>query len=221
MHELLRDTADTPAFRRYFVGQRRRLLQVREQDLALFLDKVLFSDQPFWVRALGFKVLYSQPWDTGQRRKAWTTLGNISNLHVIWISRNSVRSVISFAVARKTGQWISKRTKKAVELDPDYVLRRLAYEQEEQEEAYGRIRDKPLLKVSFENLVADPVPILKEVQEFLHLPVCSLHTALRRQNPKPLGQLIANYDEVKSALKPTKWYSELCKAEDEQERTEV
>ena len=59
-----------------------------------------------------------------------------------------------------------------------------------------------MLMTSYEELVASP-RAHDDVQRFLGVEPQPLTVALRRQNPQPLSQLIANFDELKRAFSDT------------------
>ena len=213
MHEILPETAGTPRFYRYNLGRRRRLIELRSKDIGRFLEAVLLEPQPRWVHAVGFKAHYVQPYDLELRRKTWTLLGAIDGLRVIWLNRNPVRSVVSFAIARQTGVWIGGRLTQPIRLEPEYLLRRLEYEDLEAAEARSRIEHQDIFEVSFEDIVTDPTAHLSDIQQFLGLPPHSLQVSLRRQNPRPISQLVSNYVEVEVALRGTRWYDQLLQEE--------
>lgn len=212
MHELLIKSGGTPRFYRYNLGRREQLMQVREQNMNAFLDKVLRDPQPPWVEAVGFKALYVQPRDKEARRATWEKLGQIPDLRVIWLRRNPARRVISFAIARETGKWVGEKTKEAIHLDPEYLLDRLTFEEREAEAAWERIQECEILEVQFESLTETPDAILTQVQNFLGIPIRPLHSALAPQNPRTLREMVANFSEVREALAGTKWGSSLNKA---------
>jgi hypothetical protein len=217
MHEIIKEGSGKSGFERYFLGNRDRLLQLREEDDEgkEFLKEVFSSRIPCWIEVLGFKALYTLPWNSEKRKKTWLALAEIPDLRVIWLSRNSVRRVLSFAVARKTGQWRGQRTVEPVEVDPIYVVRRLRREDELAQAARQRLGDAAMLSIQFEDLIAMPQSELRNIQKFLDLPVWSLHTSIRRQNPKPMDQIVANYSEVRKEISKTEWKKELLIMEDE------
>ena len=61
------------------------------------------------------------------------------------------------------------------------------------------------MTVYYEDLVADRKAALHELQVFLGLRPRSLPVATRQQNPEPLRELIANYDELREAFGDTEY----------------
>lgn len=61
----------------------------------------------------------------------------------------------------------------------------------------------PRLQVSYEDMVAGRDAVFREAQAFLGLEPAPLEVTLQQQNPEPLRDLIANYDELRAAFKDT------------------
>lgn len=53
----------------------------------------------------------------------------------------------------------------------------------------------------YEDLVEQRQDVLRKTQSFLGVAPTPLSVTLRKQNPEPLRQLIANYDELYEAFK--------------------
>lgn len=212
MHELLVESGGTPRFSRYNLGRRKQLLRMREQSMEAFLKTVLLDPQPPWVDAIGFKAMYVHPRDEEKRRYTWEMLGQMPSLRVIWLRRNPVRRVISFAIALKTGKWVGEKTREAIHLDPEFLPRRLSFEEQETEAARKRIEKCEVIDVQFETLTETPGAVLTNIQEFLNLSTRPLHSSLTPQNPRTLREMVANFDEVKDALRGTRWEKSLVSA---------
>jgi hypothetical protein len=146
-----------------------------------------------------------QPRDAADRECTWTKLANVAGLRVIWLRRNPVRRVVSFAIAKRTGEWVGKKTREPVELDPDYLVRRLRFDEQEASRAREAVDQCDVLDVHFESLVESPEPILRRLQDFLGVPHRPVHSGLDRQNPRTLHGMISNAEEVVAALRGTKW----------------
>jgi LPS sulfotransferase NodH len=75
----------------------------------------------------------------------------------------------------------------------------------------GLFAEHPIEELTYETMVADPGTELARVQEFLGVPVADLSWTLRRQNPEPLRDLVANYDELKvgfAGTEPARFFDE-------------
>lgn len=212
MHELLLRSGGTSRFRRYHLGRRKQLIQLREQDMASFLHAVLEEPHPPWVHAVGFKAMYVQPRDDADRRHTWMALADITGLRVIWLHRNPVRRVVSFAIAKKTGEWVGTKTSDSLELDPGYLVRRLQFDEHEANRAREAVAQCEVLDIQFESLVDTPGLVLKHIQDFLGVPHRSVHSALTSQNPRPLKDMISNVQDIRNALRDTKWEQSLLQS---------
>ena len=218
MHELLIKSAGTSRFYRYNLGRRKELIRLRVQDIKAFLQAILLEPQPPWVKAVGFKAMYVQPRDAEERTATWEALGKITGLHIIWLHRNPVRRVISFAIARKTGEWIGKKTEEPVRLDPEYLPRRLAFEEQRAKAARQHVEECDIIDVQFESLTKDPGVILERIQDFLGVQCRPLHSSLTQQNPRSIQEMVSNFGEIKGALLGTKWEESLLEAVNHQPR---
>lgn len=65
----------------------------------------------------------------------------------------------------------------------------------------GLFHEHPQLTLYFEDLLKDRRAVFNRVQSFLDLKPRPLAVTTRRQNPEPLRDLIANYDELYAAFK--------------------
>ena len=62
-------------------------------------------------------------------------------------------------------------------------------------------RKHPLITVHYEDLAARRQQVYDQVQKFLGVKTRPFTTTLRKQNPEPLNDLIANYDELYDAFR--------------------
>jgi hypothetical protein len=79
------------------------------------------------------------------------------------------------------------------------------YEKIERDETYygNRFREHPALTVYYEDLVSRRRTTLDQVQTFLGAKPRRLDVTTRQQNPEPLRNFLANYDELYEAFKDT------------------
>jgi hypothetical protein len=69
---------------------------------------------------------------------------------------------------------------------------------------YGGLFDEhPQLTLYYEDLLDDHKDVFNQVQSFLGLKPRQLSVSTRRQNPEPLRELVANYDELYAVFKNT------------------
>ena len=64
-------------------------------------------------------------------------------------------------------------------------------------------RDHPMLTVCYEDMLKRRNDVFHRAQSFLGVPPKRLAVTLRRQNPEPLRELMANYDELYEAYRNT------------------
>jgi LPS sulfotransferase NodH len=64
---------------------------------------------------------------------------------------------------------------------------------------FGRVFEgHPTIEITYEDLASDRGRVLADLESFLGVSRAPLSTTLRRQNPEPLHELVANYDELRS-----------------------
>lgn len=159
------------------------------------------------TRMVGFKVFYNH-----LTAEEWKKLVADDDLKVIHLTRqNRLRTIISLEIAFKTGEWTKARKsaapkEKRVTLDPVKLLKRLEQIEEGEVATRARFCDRQVLEVVYEELVKSPHEVFKSVGAYLGVAgIDPDKIRLKRQNPESLAQLIMNYDEVKSALKNTRF----------------
>jgi hypothetical protein len=162
--------------------------------------------QPRSVRLVGFKLFYyhlsQQEWDEFAREP----LRGIVHL----TRRNRLRTVVSLAIATKTDRWtgtsghISVADKRLI-LDVSSLPRKLDEIEQGEASARERLAGANVLEVVYEDVIADPEPEFARIGRFLGADdIDPSRIALPRQNPEPLRELIANYDEVVARLAGTR-----------------
>ena len=75
----------------------------------------------------------------------------------------------------------------------------------EEAEYVERFRNHPVLDIYYEDLIRDIPRAMLEVQDFLGLQPRALTVGTTRQNPEPLRELIANYDELREAFRGSEY----------------
>lgn len=81
---------------------------------------------------------------------------------------------------------------------------RYFYKASHQVEHFGGLFEAhPTAALTYEAMVRDPTEELRRIQEFLGVTPAQLSWTLRRQNPEPLRDLVANYEELKAAFAGT------------------
>jgi LPS sulfotransferase NodH len=172
-----------------------------------------FSKEPFYVKAAGFKMMYSHPLDDHDCG-IWDELENMEGLHVIHLKRrNMLRSIVSMRIAKKQGVWLS--TQKGT---PEAGPKKVRFEKKELEEMFLQtkawqnngaqtFRNHPILDVYYEDLTTDRDREMKRIADFLGVHQIKPRTILKKQNPENLSSLVENYAELKNDFAGTEWHS--------------
>lgn len=146
-------------------------------------------------------------------------LQRLGTTHYILLNRrNHLRRAVSATIGRTTGQWAAvaeapKAT--AVHLDPEAFI---SYGESMSLTKYFRALDERyaqfsrllagqnLLELVYESdIQTDPQLAYVKTCDFLDLPPQPVDVRLRKQNLKPLGELILNFSEIKEYLATTEY----------------
>lgn len=186
--------------------------KLNDRDYKQILDQV-FSKQPFYIRAAGFKIMYNHPVDD-KNSDLWFDLARTKDLHVIHLKRrNILRSIISGRIAKDQGVWYSTggRPKEPVRKKVNYTKDELEdlfiQTQEWQNKGDQMFHDHPLLNIYYEDLTQNLETEFSRITDFLGVKRIKPKTILKKQNPEKLSSLIENYDELKNDFTGTEWYS--------------
>jgi LPS sulfotransferase NodH len=190
------------------------LQQVRDTgDIDVVLHNIFRAGRARSVLASGFKIFYYHPLhdDSGV---VWEKLRAVERLRVVHLKRrNRLRTFTSRQIADRTNEWIAKgrHDPRHETTGRELTLRRRELEKYfEQGEAYeaeceARFAGWPMLDVYYEDLAADLNGEVRRVTRLLGVPDANVHAQTRQQNPEPLSQLIANYEELADAFRGTRW----------------
>ncbi len=182
-----------------------------DRSVAGVIDRA-FGPQSIHLRAKGFKIFYYHPVDDDSG-EVWRQLLTVPELRVIQLRRlNLLEVVVSRKLAETTNTWIDAgharpSPKAQVHLSVPEILqdfeKTVAWERQGRE----RFSQRPLLAVTYEEMVQNPGATFDRVTDFLSLHPRAPRTMFRRQNPEALSAKIANYDEIRSALQGGPWAS--------------
>lgn len=158
------------------------------------------------IKAAGFKLFYYH-----LTPNEWDRFLSYEDFAVIHLTRkNRLRTIVSLDIAFNTGRWMSsddaaaQSTPKRVALDTATLIGRLERIRRGEALARKRFRDRRVLELTYEDLVANPVDVFRRVGDFLAVDdIDTDKIALTRQNPESLRQLIVNYAEVHRLLANT------------------
>ena len=179
-----------------------------------YLEREAFSAYPPKIEAVGFKLFYTH----GRQKNAegvsiWDHLLADRRIKIIHLVRqNILRSHLSEAIAFRTSKWTQSGQINAVKTEDkretlDFDKCRDDFERTErwQQNANRFFSGHDMLDVSYEDLSADPAPVLSRIQSFLGVQPRNLSSFHSKQNPEQLSELIANYAELKAQFSGTPW----------------
>ena len=205
----------------YFVdGYRRadpKAMALRKADPAAFLRRYIYGHDPAAVDAAGWKSMYDHfsGW-----RKLLPAMQADGGLRIVHLKRrNGVRAFLSYELASSTGRWqrpvapspsLGQYVRDRLST-PDVQVALSAQEcleyirlRETQEREFDEIFKAQLsIDVYYEDILADRSTAFRRVQEFLGVEPEVLVAGYERQHPGELRDLICNYEELASALRPT------------------
>jgi len=170
-----------------------------------------WARQPHYIRAKGFKIFYYHPIDDDSNG-VWDELRKIEDLHVIHLKRrNALRTITSRRIARLQDIWQRSSDepdagrKKAVEISVSDAKERFLRIRAQEQGGDEMFEAHPLVRIYYEDLVADPEGTFGAVTDFLGVERSRPTTRLRKQNPESLQDLVTNYEELRSAFQGTEW----------------
>lgn len=202
---LLDGLASSRAIRTYH-----EIFAAHNREIGQDFDKIfrtVFQKERPGVRIVGFKVFYNhltpEEWDRFVAHREFKIL------HLI--RRNRLRTVISLAIAYKTGQWTSSSHRRAmrpedrmVALEPARLLDQIEKIREGEQLARERFSDRPVLEAVYEDMVAAPLQTFERIGAYLGVDdVDPTRIHIRRQNPERLDHLVTNFPEVRDTLQGT------------------
>jgi LPS sulfotransferase NodH len=165
-----------------------------------FLDDV-FGPRP-GIEAAGFKLLYDQATPA-----VWRRLERRSGLRIVHLVReNLLKALVSLAAATSRRQFRLRPDEpwrfERVRLDPVGLLPALRTRATEIERHRARLAGRPHLEVRYEDLLADPRPLVAEVLRFLGVEgAVPDELPLVKMTPDALADAVANLGEVAAALR--------------------
>jgi hypothetical protein len=210
-------------------------LAMRNSDPVRFLRERVFCEQPSQFEAVGFKYLYGHMWgfdaltqhltaDTElrvlhlRRRNMlrWVASVEIAEMTGRWLEWGAVETTpLSVRAARalrhpsRVVQRIRRRAplqaKPAVSITREELRSKIEDRQRETRRTEQLFARHAALDVWYEDMLADRDREFERIQRFLGVDPAPLTVSLRRQNPEPLRELIANYDDLRLAFAGTEY----------------
>lgn len=174
--------------------------------------KRVFSQQPYHIKATGFKIFYYHPIDDNSS-DIWNELVNMPDLYIIHLKRkNILRTLISRKIAGMQDVWsiTENRTRnkagaKTIEFSIDELERGFTQTRYWEKEGDRMFGNHHLLNVYYEDLIRDSKDVWKTITDFLNVRYYKPQTNLKKQNPEESSEIVMNYEELKSAFEGTEW----------------
>ena len=203
-------------------------MDLRAANPGAFLRERILTDPARPVRATGFKFHYDHFWGFPGLMEILKEDRDLSVIHLR--RRNVLRMVISAKIAEETGVYFQSAGTRSglqgmvvrglrrvwprprlpqdkVTVEPEEIRHAVLESDLTAQHWEGIFRDHKILKLNYEDLVPDPGPEFDRIQSFLGVTPTNLAVKTARQNPEPLAELIANYEELRNAFRGTEYES--------------
>ena len=196
LHTYLNSHWQVHSYGELFTQQVQESFETGNRTVNAFYKARMLRSFPRMIRAVGFKFFY-QYTETGWGNDLLKLLQADPELVVIHLKRrDSLRTAVSYALAKATGHWTYARNEAHVELDADEVGAIMKAQSKTEALLSALFMQHRVLQVSYEDLDDRPENELKRVQEFLGVPVKKLITTLKRQHEGGMERYVANYDQL-------------------------
>lgn len=163
------------------------------------------------VRACGFKAMIFLPLP-GSRRwvDAWRRLREVPGLRVIFLTRRDrLAQYASLEVVRHTGVFhpydndrvYRPENRPVITIDPDELRSWMRERDAQMRRRREILHGVPALDLEYETLTERWQRSTTCIQRFLGVDVQPLEQKKKKQEPRPLNEVISNYDELASRLR--------------------
>lgn len=184
------------------------LLAYRDLFPAAFFHTHIFHSYPQNIRAVGFRLFYSQIADNPGVWRHTRTLRGLKIIHLV--RENLLAQYASFRFAQETGIWSSLQRNisenKSIYLSPSECESFFQMESSAIH-VYGQdVTGIEQIRVTYETLINKHKGELTRLQQFLGVrPMMLCATTLRKQNNSSLANVIVNFEELRQYFSGTKW----------------
>ncbi|MDX1691680.1 MAG: sulfotransferase [Acidimicrobiia bacterium] len=202
--ELFRDfDAPQPGVPRLL--QSRRAWRRKREDPVAFLHRSVFRPFPDPVGAVGFKLFDDQARD-GRWKAVWEHVIADDGLRVVHVvRRDRLATLVSLRLAEASGTWVNGRALGTVTLSPSECAEFFTAVDAAEARLRADFPDHRRREVAYEDLLADPEPLLRDVQRFLDLPARPLVPTTIRQSRRPLPAVVTNFEALRAHFAGTAW----------------
>lgn len=162
------------------------------------------------VRACGFKAMIFLPLPTAKRwAGAWRCLREVPGLRIIYLTRRDrLAQYASLEVARHTGLFhpdddhvCRPEDRPVITIDPDELRSWMRERDAQMRQRREMLRGVPALELEYETLTEQWERSTTCVQRFLEVDVQPLEPQKKKQEGRPLAEVIANYAELQERLR--------------------
>jgi|GEM_PF-6477645 len=188
-----------------------RVDELRFSDPARFFDESVEAVARSTDRRLLCKVQYANVLDDqGEPTAVSAALSRSPELPIIHLVReNLVERYVSQQVARATGQYLVTDPASRIEpgpivVDPRHCLGALRYTRNRMRQVQRRFARDRFVRVSYEELVADPRQVADRIAGALGIPLTFDGPTTVKQG-RPLPESVQNFAELQAALAGTRF----------------
>jgi LPS sulfotransferase NodH len=192
---------------------------LRARAPASFLATRVFTPIETRAKAIGFKFHYQHSFFHEGITEAVTADADLRIVHLS--RRNLFRQYVSHSLAERTDEWTRRDARSSSVMRTAWRRLRRARERprgplrlrlvpDETESYFWRqivsadrfgnqvFASHPRIELTYEDLDHDRVATMRPVWDFLGVPVYDeASSSLTKQNPRPLREIVANYDDLK------------------------
>lgn len=185
------------------------LIKYRDKHPISFLEDVIFNGQDDNIEAVGFKVFPDQIVKS-RFECVWEWISNNEDVSLIMLNReNSLKTLCSVQIAKKTGVWgikdASKRPTLTLKLSPKQCEKFF-----EKRERYGdlvreKFKHSNLLEINYETFSENIPYYLLKSQEHMGLNPVEFPVNDIKKEVRPLKEIITNYNHLEKYFTNTRW----------------
>lgn len=182
---------------------------VRDCFPLIFLRHHIYKQYPNHVRAVGFKLMYTQAINC-RAGHIWTWLRDHREIKIIHLKRtNLLASYVSTILTLKTN--IIMATNQAhihqirLTINPQECLKYFMIVSTHQRYYDDFFQNSDMLSITYESMVTNKEKRSAKILDFLQLQQKPLASSLIKLNTTPLPYLLKNYTELKRYFQKTEW----------------
>ena len=187
------------------------LLLLRYCYPTYFLDHFIFPAYSENIKAVGFKV-FPVHLNRIPFAPVWEWLNCNKDVKVIFLTRrNLLATYLSLEKARKSGRWAirdtSKLDKENVTLNYKRLIKQFNRHRKLTTEAFNRLSNHQIFQITYEEIISDYKNKIRNIQNFLEVDFEPHEPIHKKQEMRPLSEVITNYNELRDRFINTEWSS--------------